>query len=241
MVALDSAADLVGVDLGGGDVHLAWTYPVDIAANLITFDLFGSTDPLDVFHTLYATAVGALKVDLTGQGFAGDRYFTVVARRGDLRSLPARVLLLPVRGPSTLATVTGGAGAVAVAADSGLGFPFGITGAGDVFAQGGDALLRSKLLQLLLTVPGERVNLPDYGTRLVDLVFDPNSDVLAATTEFMVSRAVQRYLGDEIQLDRVQITADDATLNVDIRYVKKVDLTAQQVRVGLPLPAETES
>ncbi len=179
--------------------------------------------------------MAATTVALNGLGLSGDRYFTVVARRGDLLSLPARVLLLPVQSPvqASVGSTSGGSdGALA----SGLGFPFGVDQRGGVYAQGGDLLLRGKILQLLLTTPGERVNLPDYGTRLLDLVFDPNSDVLAATTQFMVARALQKYMSDEIQVDKVEISADDATLNVDIAYLKKADMRSELVRVGIPLP-----
>jgi uncharacterized protein len=117
----------------------------------------------------------------------------------------------------------------------GLGVPFGIDGAGHVFAQGGDALLRSKVLQLLLTSPGERVNLPDFGTRLRDLVFDPNNDVLAAATEFAVTRALQRFLGDQIHVDQVQIATRDNELHVDISYLRKSDLTTERLRIGVPI------
>jgi Bacteriophage baseplate protein W len=234
MAQLDSATDLLGDDQGGGDVALTWAWPGDIVAQSVVFDVFGSDDGLDVFHTRYAHDVAALHVTLTGFGFSGDRYFTVVAKRLDQLSLPARILRMFMQPPPVSATPVSGSSDESVA--SGVGFPFGITTVGGVFAQGGDALLRGKLLQLLLTVPGERVNLPDYGTRLMDLVFDPNSDVLAATTEFTVTRAIQRYLGDEIQVSSVRVSNDEATLNVDINYVKKTDLRPEQVRIGLPLP-----
>jgi uncharacterized protein len=229
---LDAASDLQGRDLGQGDVALGWSYPGDIVVQAVVFDVFGSDDALDVFRTRYAQGVAALGTTLSGFGFAGDRYFTVVARRGDQVSLPSRLVRLAVVPAPVVLVSPGGTGDGGV---SGTGFPFAVSPSGGVFAQGGDALLRSKLLQLLLTVPGERVNLPEYGTRLVDLVFEPNSDVLSATTEFTVARAIQRYLGDVIQLDRVQISNDESMLKVDISYVKKSDLRAAQVRIGLPL------
>jgi phage baseplate assembly protein W len=233
MAQLPSASDLRVQDLGGGDVGLTWSYPLDITIENIVFDVFSGSDPLDALHTRYAQDIDVLDAQLTGFGFVGDHYFAVVARRGDQLGLPSRVVGLTVPPPST-ALLPGAGSRDGV---SGVGFPFAITPLGGVLAQGGDPLLRGKLLQLLLTVPGERVNLPDYGTRLMDLVFDPNSDVLAATTEFTVMRAIQRYLGDEIQVSRVQVSSDEATLLVDISYVKKVDLRAEQVRIGLPLPA----
>jgi uncharacterized protein len=118
----------------------------------------------------------------------------------------------------------------------GIGVPFAIDDAGRVFLQGGDALLRSKVLQVLLTAPGERVNQPEFGTRLRDLVFDPNNDILAAATEFAVTRALQRFLGDQIDVEGVQISTLESELHVDISYVRKRDLTAERVRVGIPIP-----
>jgi phage baseplate assembly protein W len=173
-------------------------------------------------------------VQLSPQGLAGDRYFTVIARRGVALALPARPVLVSV--PSLATSAAPRTAVAAGPGPSGVGFPFGIAPTGGVVAQGGDALLRGKILQLLLTSPGERVNRPDYGTRLLDLVFDPNSEVLAATMEFTITRALQQAFADEIQLDGVQLTATDATLLVDISYLRKADLTAGQVRVGVPLP-----
>lgn len=236
MAPLASPANLTALDLGGGDVRLVWTYPIDIVAASIVFDVFGSTDPLEPLRTAFATGVAALQSTLAGLGLSGSFYFSVVARRGDLLSLPSRLVALSVKGPSLPMALTPGTTAASPSSLFGLGFPFGITGTGGVYAQGGDPLLRGKILQLLLTVPGERVNLPDYGTRLLDMVFDPNSDVLAATTQFTVTRALQKFLGDEIQVADVQISADEATLNVDVSYVKKADLVSQQVRIGVPLP-----
>ncbi len=80
------------------------------------------------------------------------------------------------------------------------------------------------------------MNLPEYGTRLRDLVFDPNDDILAATTEFMVNRALQRFLGDEIQVDRVGVQNEEDTLQVEIVYIRKSDLRMERLRIGLPIP-----
>jgi hypothetical protein len=115
MAQLDSASDLAGHDAGGGDVALTWSYPVDIVAHSIVFDVFGSGDPLDVFHMRYAQSVAALSIPLSGFGFSGDRFFTVVARRGDELSLPSRLLRLARWRPAavragTAARCSGGRG-----------------------------------------------------------------------------------------------------------------------------------
>jgi hypothetical protein len=233
--ALASPADLRGRDLGGGQVALEWSHPDDIMAQDITFDVYSSPDPLNPFRTLRAGGLAAMAVVLSGFTDGGAHYFTVVARRGPLLSLPSATVL--VAGQPIVQPVLVGPGAAEAAAlPSGLGFPFKIDGTGGVLAQGGDPLLRGKILQLLLTAPGERVNLPDYGTRLRDLVFDPNNDVLAATTEFMVNRALQKYLGDEIHVEKVQVTNQENELDVDIVYLRKSDLRLERVRVGVPVP-----
>lgn len=236
--ATASASDVRARILPSGAVEVSWFYPDDVAAQGITFDVYQSEDPSDVVRSACTTSVAALRVELPAANLAGDRYFSVVARRGAMLALPSRAAFLAV--PRPLAAATSAPSSVSVAraaASTGVGFPFGIAPTGGVYVQGGDVLLRGKILQLLLTSPGERVNRPDYGTRLLDLVFDPNSEVLAATMEFTITRALQQAFADEIELDAVQLTTADDTLLVDISYLRKADLRLEQVRVGVPLPA----
>jgi hypothetical protein len=231
---LAAPADLEGRDLGGGEVALRWTYGADISAQRIRFDVYSSPDALGRFRTLRLAAHAATDAHLTGFDAGGQVHFTVLARRGGQLSLPSstlRVHVQPVLQPVSLTPGRAGSDT-----ELGLGFPFRIDEAGRVFAQSGDALLRGRILQLLLTAPGERVNLPEFGTRLRDLVFDPNNDVLAATTEFMVARALRRFLGEQIHVDRVQISAGEVALHVDIVYLRKSDLRSEQLRVGIPIP-----
>ncbi|MBI3803960.1 MAG: GPW/gp25 family protein [Nitrospirae bacterium] len=232
--AIASPADLAGEDRGEGTAFLSWSDADDIEAQQITFDLFSSPDPLDPFRTLRAGNLKTTSALLGGFEAGGLYYFTVIARQGGSYSLPSKILPLsiaPVQSP--VATPPGGGDS---AIPSGLGFPFQIDGGGGVSAQGGDPLLRGKILQLLLTAPGERVNLPEYGTRLRDLVFDPNNDILAATTEFMVNRALQRFLGEALQVDQVTVRNEVSTLQVEIVYVRKADLRMERLRIGLPIP-----
>lgn len=77
------------------------------------------------------------------------------------------------------------------------------------------------MFQVLFTNPGERVNRPEFGCGLLQLVFKPSGDVLAATTQFMVQGALQRWLADVIQVEQVQVTADEERLVVDVVYVRR--------------------
>jgi len=79
--------------------------------------------------------------------------------------------------------------------------------------------IRDMIEQLLFTAPGERVNRPDLGSGLLQMVFGPNSTELAAALQFTAQAAVQRHLGDLIDLQQLVVTADDATLAVTVSYV----------------------
>ena len=78
--------------------------------------------------------------------------------------------------------------------------------------------IRDLIEQILLTAPGERVNRPDFGAGLLQLVFDPNSTELAAALEFTVQSALERWLGDRIQLRALKVRAVDSTIRVVVQY-----------------------
>src|SRR6266852_792033 len=77
--------------------------------------------------------------------------------------------------------------------------------------------IRDLIEQVLFTAPGERVNRPDFGSGLQRLVFAPNSDELAAATQFLVQGSLQQWLDDLIQVDQVQVESQDSTLRVAIQ------------------------
>jgi Bacteriophage baseplate protein W len=115
---------------------------------------------------------------------------------------------------------------------TGFGFPFRIDALGQVATEAGDANIRAKIFQVLLTAPGERVQVPDFGCGLRDLVFDPNNDILAATTEFSVRRALLRWLGDEIIVEDVTSAHVDERLELSVVYVRRDRLERRQVKIA---------
>lgn len=112
-----------------------------------------------------------------------------------------------------------------------FGFPFSVNEAGRINATGGDEALRGKIIQVLFTAPGERVNLPEFGCGLFNLVFEPNSLILAAAMEFTVGQALTRWLGNEILVSGVDISSNDAMITIEVAYTKRQDLSQQAVRV----------
>jgi phage baseplate assembly protein W len=72
--------------------------------------------------------------------------------------------------------------------------------------------------QILLTAPGERVNRPTFGCGVMQLIFAPNSDALAATQQQVIQASLQQWLSDLIQVNAVDVTAEDSTLLITITY-----------------------
>jgi phage baseplate assembly protein W len=99
-----------------------------------------------------------------------------------------------------------------------IDFPFRIDGRGRVSIFG-DQHVRDLIEQLLFTNPGERVNRPTLGSGLLQMVFAPSSDELAAATQFLVQGTLQQWLGSLIQAEAVRVTAQDSTLQVTVQYV----------------------
>jgi hypothetical protein len=79
--------------------------------------------------------------------------------------------------------------------------------------------IRDMIDQLLFTNPGERVNQPDLGSGVLQMVFAPNSVEVAAALQLTVQAALQRFLGDLISLQQVQVTAQDSVLTVVVQYL----------------------
>lgn len=78
--------------------------------------------------------------------------------------------------------------------------------------------IRGEIIQLLLTAQGERPFLPSFGAGLRRLVFQRNDDATAGITKALVSQNLSRWLGQRITVEHLDVSAEDSTLNVDLRY-----------------------
>jgi hypothetical protein len=97
-------------------------------------------------------------------------------------------------------------------------FPYHFDPRGRTAGTGTDDHIRDMIEQLLFTSPGERVNRPEFGSGLMQLVFAPNSPELASALQFTTQAALVQWLGDVIDVGDVRVTADDATLRVEVDY-----------------------
>ncbi len=78
--------------------------------------------------------------------------------------------------------------------------------------------VRDELIQLLLTSPGERVDLPEFGGGARRLVFDGAGATTAAMAKAMISQALTRWLQERVTVDQLEVGADDVTLTVALSY-----------------------
>jgi phage baseplate assembly protein W len=102
-----------------------------------------------------------------------------------------------------------------------IDFPFNFDGRGRTATIDDDEHINQMIEQLLFTNPGERVNRPDFGSGLLQMVFAPNSPELAAALQFTMHAALQRWLGDVIQLQNLEVTSQDSSLNINIQYTRR--------------------
>jgi phage baseplate assembly protein W len=100
-----------------------------------------------------------------------------------------------------------------------IDFPFHFDSRGRSADTDDDDHIRDMIEQLLLTSPGERVNRPDFGSGVLQLVFAPNSPELAGALQFTMQAALQQWLGDLIEVRALDVTSQDSTLSVDLKYV----------------------
>ena len=112
-------------------------------------------------------------------------------------------------------------------------YPFAVdTGLGRL-AQENDypAHVEQLMRQVLFTNPGERINRPDFGCGIRRMVFAPNSESSASLTQVTVFQALEKWLGNLIEVDRVEVHAIEEVLEVKIAYFLK----ARQERCYLNL------
>jgi Bacteriophage baseplate protein W len=101
-----------------------------------------------------------------------------------------------------------------------VAFPYGFDGTGHT-AQATDLAthIADMTEQILFTAPGERVNRPTFGSGTAQLVFEPESDMLAAVQQQAIQAALQQWLADVIRVQSVTVSAAEATLTVTVTYL----------------------
>lgn len=118
-----------------------------------------------------------------------------------------------------------------------LDFPLAIDARGRTATTDGEDHVRDLIYQVLFTSPGERVNRPEFGCGLKQLVFAPASDALAAATEQLVHGALIRWLDSVISVERVAVAVVDASLEVTTVYRRRATGVRVEEVFRHPVPA----
>ncbi|MDO9164079.1 MAG: GPW/gp25 family protein [Methylococcaceae bacterium] len=100
-----------------------------------------------------------------------------------------------------------------------IDFPLHFDSFGRTANTGRDDHVRDLIEQFLFTNSGERVNRPDFGSGLLQLVFAPNSPELAATLQFTIQAGLQRWLGDILEIQALEVVSEDAKVRVFLQYL----------------------
>jgi phage baseplate assembly protein W len=89
-----------------------------------------------------------------------------------------------------------------------------------------DRLIKNDLLQLLLTVPGERVNRPDFGVNLRNFVFEDSTPQSLSMLASEVKSAVLRQ-EPRVNILDLQIISDPDTnqIKISLAFNLKIDPT----------------
>lgn len=103
--------------------------------------------------------------------------------------------------------------------DVDIDFPFQLDARGRTATVGRDAHIRDMIEQLVFTNHGERVNRPEFGSGLQQLIFAPNSPELATALQFAMQSSLQRFLGDVIDVVNLEVESRDSTLRILVQYV----------------------
>ena len=93
-----------------------------------------------------------------------------------------------------------------------IDYPYEFDSRGRTAGTTDDEHIRDLIEEVLFTTPGERVNRPTFGSGVLQLIFAPNSEALAAATQMTVQGALQQWLGDLIQVEAVEVQSEDSKL-----------------------------
>jgi len=100
-----------------------------------------------------------------------------------------------------------------------LSFPFSIGADGRTAAPATHSEhVYDELIQLILTAPGERLFLPDFGGGVRKLIFEPASDVLRGVTKARITQAISQWLGHRVTLENLEVTFTGELVEVLIKY-----------------------
>lgn len=117
---------------------------------------------------------------------------------------------------------------------SGFAFPYRIDANGMTATADHEAQVRGMIEMVLFTRRGERVNRPDFGAGVHDLIFSGNAPEMAAAAQHMVMASLQQWLSGVIEVRGVETSAQDSLLAITVRYRPLEEVRERVVTVEQP-------
>jgi len=94
--------------------------------------------------------------------------------------------------------------------------------------------IKSNLINLLLTLKGERIENPEFGTNILRLLFEPIEENLYESIQNEINISINKFI-PEIILDNINIITneDNNSISVQINYRLKLSLTPDNITIEL--------
>jgi phage baseplate assembly protein W len=100
-----------------------------------------------------------------------------------------------------------------------LSFPFGVGKDGRTLTvDSSEEHLRDEMMQLVLTNPGERLDLPEFGGGVRMLVFEGADKTVESMTKARLTQAINRWLGHRAALENLDVVVENSRVEVSIKY-----------------------
>jgi phage baseplate assembly protein W len=121
---------------------------------------------------------------------------------------------------------------------NGMAFQFGGTVLSTFAPKSDDDVIRTSIEMILLTLPGERVMRPDFGSNLQNMVFEPSDEFLAIMLRTEVEEALAQWENRaEIGLSEIETNDDRVIIRVPIALPRADEV--RSVNFGIELERET--
>lgn len=117
----------------------------------------------------------------------------------------------------------------------GIAFPLqkGVTSTPKV-AEDAD-LIKQSILQIIMTPHGARVMRPDFGSRVLDFIFENNGDILAQQLRAEVFSCIHKWEPRAI-VQTVEVEQEDAEVVITVRFVMKSTRQTDSLTIAVPSP-----
>lgn len=118
---------------------------------------------------------------------------------------------------------------------NGIKFPFQKGRTSFPAAVTDDELIQESLLQLVLTMNGERIMRPEFGTNALAFVFENNDTILSNLLRSEIQGVVAKY-EPRITIVDIGVSKQNASIILTITYVVLATQRAGAAIVPIPIP-----